>query len=294
MADTPISDPTSRAHALARSQLQRPRTYRIVRVLAVVALHAWLRLQVTGLQNIPAEGAVIVAPNHKSLLDAFVIGIVTRRHVRYMAKVELFRGPLGWLFVRLGAFPVRRGESDAEALQTARTILSGGGLVVMFPEGTRVEEPDALGSPHHGAGRLALETAAPIVPAAITGTSRLRRAPLPKLRRVQLTFLPAIEPDPSAGPDAATVLIDDRVWPAVREEYGRLRAHRGLIAAAVTALGIGGGVLARRGLDRSRPPRLLGIVEPRKVRRRSARRRWRTRVASLAGRARRRLPGAGR
>ncbi len=294
MTDKPTSDPTSRAHALARSQLQRPRTYRIVRVLAVAALHFWLRLRVTGLQNIPEEGAVIVAPNHKSLLDAFVIGIATRRHVRYMAKSELFRGPLGWLFLRLGAFPVRRGESDAQALETARAILAGGGLVVMFPEGTRVEEPDALGSPHHGAGRLALETAAPIVPAAITGTSRLRRAPLPKLRRVQLAFLPGIAADPAGGPEAATLLIDDRVWPAVTEEYGRLRARTGLIAAAVAALGIGGGVLARRQLERSRPPRLLGVVEPRKLRRRSARRRWRERVASIAGRARRRLPGSGR
>ena len=67
---------------------------------------------------------------------------------------------------------------------------------MVFPEGTRVEEPDALGAPRHGAGRLAIETGVPIVPAAITGTSHLWRGALPKLRRVQIAFLPAVEPAP--------------------------------------------------------------------------------------------------
>jgi 1-acyl-sn-glycerol-3-phosphate acyltransferase len=188
-----------------------------------------------------------------------------------MAKVELFKGPLAWLLPRLGAFPVRRGEADAEALTTARAILGSGGLVVVFPEGTRVEQPDALGSPHHGAGRLALETGAPIVPAAITGTSHLWRGALPKLRRVQLAFLPPVIPAPTAGSDAVSELIDERVWPAVQEEYGRLRARPGLIMAGLAAIGIGGGLLARRQLEAKRKPRLLGKVESRKLRRRKAR-----------------------
>ena len=139
-----------------------------------------------------------------------------------MAKTELMRGPLGWLFVRLGAFPVRRGEADADAIETARSILEQGGLVVVFPEGTRVEDPRALGSPHHGAGRLALQSGAPIVPAAIAGTHKLWLGPLPKPRRVQVSFLAPIDPQRLAGrPEAVEEIIDRRVWPSVRREYGR-------------------------------------------------------------------------
>jgi 1-acyl-sn-glycerol-3-phosphate acyltransferase len=255
--------------------------YAFVRFLAIALLRGSFRVPVSGVEHIPDQGPAIVAPNHKNFLDAFFIGIATRRHVRYMAKVELFKGPLAWLFPRLGAFPVRRGEADVEALETARTILLEGGVVVVFPEGTRVEQPDALGSPHHGAGRLALETGAPIIPAAITGTSHLWRGALPKVRRVQLTFLPAVAPEARPGHDSVSELIDDRVWPAVQEEYGRLRAKPGLIIAGLAAIGIGGGLLARRQLEATRKPRLLGKVEPRKLRRRKARTRLRARLRSL-------------
>ena len=83
-----------------------------------------------------------------------------------MGKTELFEGRRAWLLVRLGAFPVRRGESDADALETAREILRQGGLLALFPEGTRIRDPDELGDPKRGAGRLALESGAPLVPAA--------------------------------------------------------------------------------------------------------------------------------
>ena len=244
-----------------------------MRLLASLVLRSWFRLRVSGSELVPGEGPAIIAPNHKNFLDAFFVGIAMRRQVRYMAKVELFTGPLGWLFLRLGAFPVRRGEADAQAIETARLILAGGGLVVMFPEGTRVERPDALGSPHHGAGRLALETGAPIIPAAISGTSHLWRGALPRIKRVQLAFLPAVAPQPSETPEAVSQLIDERVWPAVRQEYGRLRATPGLLAAALAAAGVGGGLLAKRLTESRRQTRLLGKVEPRRLRRRGRRRR---------------------
>ena len=179
------------------NRASRGRLYAFVRALAKVVLRGWFRFRVIGAEHVPAEGPAIVAPNHKNFLDPFFVGLALRRQVRYMAKGEMFRGPLGWLFLRLGAFPVRRGAADAEALETARSILAAGGLVVVFPEGTRVADPDALGSPHHGAGRLALETGARIVPAAITGTSHLWRGALPKLKRVQLAFLPPVAAEPS-------------------------------------------------------------------------------------------------
>lgn len=269
------SDRAQRAHAFAREHGISPILYRLIRALSRGLLRLWFRIRVAGTERIPPQGRVIIAPNHKNFLDAFFIGIVTERPVRYMAKIELFRGPLAWLFPRLGAFPVRRGEADAEALTTARLILAAGGVVVVFPEGTRVEQPDALGAPHHGAGRLALETGAPIVPAAITGTSHLWRGALPRLKRVQIAFLPPVSPapDPAADQGAVAELIDGRVWPAVQEEYGRLSASPGLIAAGLAALGIGGGLVARRVRRPPARPRLLGVVEPRRLRRRGWRRR---------------------
>ena len=226
------------AHARARERGVSLSLYRLARVLLTPPLRLWFRIRVTGMEHVPRDGPAILAPNHKSFLDPLFVGLVVRRPVRYMAKVEMFRGRLAGLLLRLGAFPVRRGEADADAVDTACAILREGGLVVVFPEGTRVDERDALGSPHHGAGRLALETGAPIVPVAIKGTADLWIGPIPvpKPRVVRIAFLPPVEVTDGALGDP----IDDAVWPAVQREYGRL-AHR--------------------------PPRMLGYVEPRRVRR---------------------------
>lgn len=244
-----------------------PALYASVRAAAAVLIRLWFRVRVSGREHVPGEGPAIIAPNHKNFLDPFFVGIATPRPVRYMAKAELFKGPLGWFLVRLGAFPVRRGSADAGAIEAARAILHAGQVVVVFPEGTRIEAPDALGSPHHGADRLATETGAPIVPAAITGTSHLWRGALPKLKRVQIAFLPRVTPQAADGATPASSLIDEQVWPAVRHEYGRLRANPGLIAAGLAALGAGG-LLAKRHRERSRQTRVLGKVEPRGRRRR--------------------------
>jgi 1-acyl-sn-glycerol-3-phosphate acyltransferase len=161
-----------------------------------------------------------------------------------------------------------------------RALLEQGHVVVLFPEGTRVDEPDALGSPHHGAGRLSLETGAPIVPTAIAGTSKLWFGPMPKPRRVRLTFLEPVFPgDGPATAQATAEVIDEAVWPAVREEYGRLAATPGPIVSALAAAGLAGGLVARR-RRRHPPPRLLGFVESRRARRAKRRR-------SLLGRLRR-------
>ena len=276
-----VTHPTSaeaRAHAYARERGVSRRLYSAVRGLAAVVLRGWFRIKVTGAEHIPREGAAIIAPNHKNFLDPFFIGIATRRHVRYMAKAELLKGGGGWVLLRLGAFPVRRGGGDAEAMETARAILNAGEVVVVFPEGTRVEAADAIGSPHHGAGRLAIETGAPIVPAAITGTSHLWRGALPRIKRVQIAFLPAVVPQPSQQPDDVSGLIDELVWPAVREEYGRLRASPGVIAAGLAAVGVGGGIVARRRRAARQQTRLLDRIEPRRLRHRKAKRRLLGRV----------------
>jgi 1-acyl-sn-glycerol-3-phosphate acyltransferase len=237
------------AHRLARERgVSRP-LYALVKMLLGPFLRVWYRLAMAGAEHIPESGAAIIVPNHKSLYDSFFIAMATRRHLRFMGKSELFEGPFGRLFVRLGAFPVRRGASDQEALETARTVLRQGGLLSLFPEGTRVRDPDTLGSPRRGAGRLAIEARAPLVPCAITGTERLffPALPFPKPGRVQLAFTPAIAPaELEATPEAAAELIEGQVWPEVEREWLRLRARPGLIAAVLAALGVGGGLAYRQ------------------------------------------------
>lgn len=256
------------AHRLAREKgVSRP-LYAVVKLLVTPFMRLWFGLRTTGVDRIPAEGPVIIAPNHKSFWDAFFVGVATRRHVRFMGKTELFEGRVGPLLVALGAFPVRRGAADEDALDTARAILRQGGVLALFPEGTRIRDPEALGEPRSGAGRLALETGAPLVPAAISGSERLFLGPLPKPRRVALSFGEPIAVDGLApSPEMAHELIAEELWPEVEREFGRLRAHRGMIAAALAALGVGAGVAARRRL-RPPPPRGLARLRLRRRRRR--------------------------
>jgi 1-acyl-sn-glycerol-3-phosphate acyltransferase len=221
--------------------------YAVVRGLVVAFMRVWFRLSITGAEHIPAEGAAIVTPNHKSFWDSFFVGAATRRPLRFMGKSELFESGRGRLLVALGAFPVRRGTSDEDALETARVILRQGGLLSLFPEGTRVREPGELGEPRRGAARLALETGAPLVPAAITGTDHLFLGPLPKPKRVRLAFSPPIpvsELEPT--PEVAASLLDDQLWPEVEGQFRSLLNRRTAAAAALAALGIGAGVAARR------------------------------------------------
>ena len=234
------------AHRLAREKgVSRP-LYALVRALVTPFMRIWFRLSVTGREHIPAEGAAIVAPNHKSFWDSFFIGVATKRHLRFMAKTELIEAPYGRLLVRLGAFPVRRGEADADALETAHAVLEQGGLLALFPEGTRVRDPDELGDPKRGAGRLALEARAPMVPAAIEGTENLFAGPFPKPKRVQVAFAePIAVAEMEASPEAAGELIE-QLWPEVEGEYRRLHRRPGVIVATLTALGLGGGALLRR------------------------------------------------
>jgi 1-acyl-sn-glycerol-3-phosphate acyltransferase len=235
------------AHRLAREKgVSRP-LYALVRAIVGPWMRIWFRMHVSGAEHIPDSGPAIIAPNHKSFWDSFFIAVCTRRHVRFMAKTELIEAPYGRLLVRLGAFPVRRGQSDADALESSRTILEQGGVLALFPEGTRIRDPEELGHPKRGAGRLALETGSPLVPAAITGTEQLFLGPIPKPRRVQVAFA---EPIPAAHlpstPEAAGELVEGRLWPEVEGEYRRLRARPGLVAAGLAALGLGGGLLVQR------------------------------------------------
>jgi 1-acyl-sn-glycerol-3-phosphate acyltransferase len=137
------------------------------------------RLRVRGLEHVPAGGFVLAA-NHTSNFDPWPLGIpfLPKRQLRFMAKAELFNPILAPILRAGGAFKVRRGEGDVEAMRTAAELAREGEIVVMFPEGTRQmkglrkrHEPRA----HTGAARIALTAGVPLVPAAIAGTDRLSR-----------------------------------------------------------------------------------------------------------------------
>lgn len=224
------------AHRIARSGAGRL-AYHVVRALVLPLLRLLFLMRVTGAGNVPRSGPAVITPNHKSFWDAFFVSAATRRRVFFMGKSELFRGRRGRLFLALGGFPVRRGESDAEAIATAKAILDRGDVLALFPEGTRVSDPLSLGTPRRGAARLAIEAGAPIIPTAITGTEK-RRWPLP--RRVQVAFgEPVPVTDLEATPEHAALLTDQTIWPTIHEDYHRLKARPGVIAAGVAAVGVG-------------------------------------------------------
>ena len=119
-------------------------------------------------------GPVIIAPNHFSFMDHFFVGAFIRRRVRFMAKSQLFARPMQFVYTHGGVFPVRRGYRDEEAFITANSILERGGLIVMYCEGGRSRTGKLSDQPKRGIGRLALESGATVVPAAIHGSSKVR------------------------------------------------------------------------------------------------------------------------
>jgi len=156
------------------------RLYSAVAVVSWPLVRGIFRLRATGLENVPPDGGLVLAANHWSNFDPWPLGIplYPRRFLRFMAKSELFWFPLGAIVRAGGGFRVRRGERDAEAIDTAIELCRAGHAVVMFPEGTRRRK--GLRKRHEarwhtGAARIALEAAVPLVPAAIAGTERLAR-----------------------------------------------------------------------------------------------------------------------
>jgi 1-acyl-sn-glycerol-3-phosphate acyltransferase len=138
-----------------------------------------LRERVRGMDNLP-PGGFVLAPNHVSNLDPWPLGMPLwpRRQLHWMAKVELFKPLVGRIITWGGAFPVRRGEGDEGAIDTAVERVRAGDIVVIFPEGTRKEKgliKRHQSRPRTGAARVALRAGAPLVPAAIGGTDRLLR-----------------------------------------------------------------------------------------------------------------------
>src|SRR3954468_22186886 len=241
-------------HARARTRGVNPIVYWLIRAVLQPFAQVFWRLGRIGREHIPAEGAVLLVCNHRSIIDPFIIGLCSRRPVYYVAKEEIFRNRLvGWFASSLGAFPVRRGAADADMIETAKAILKRGDPVLMFPEGTRTR-PGPLGKPKRGVGRLALETGAAVVPVAMLGTESIRKGWRIRPSKIRVRIgaplnFPQVET--ATGPLAAAVT--DRIWPNVMLQWEWLGGLPPLRRGAV----IGGGswgtaiaiMLARAGID---------------------------------------------
>ena len=221
-----------------RTRTRRPDwVYEAVRVVLTPYLLLLHRARCIDSHNIPADGPVIIAPNHFSFLDHFFVAVFLRRKVHFMAKSQLFQRPMQFIFTHGGVFPVRRGHQDQEAFETAHAILARGDIVVMYAEAGRSRSGE-LGKPRHGLGRLALESGAPVVPTAIAGTERARnwkRLQFPKVT-VQFSEPVRFEQVPQPAKEqaqAASELVFDRV----KVLHGRLRTEgrRGAVRAARAA-----------------------------------------------------------
>ena len=240
-------------HERTRHRGVNPLVYWPARLLIAPTVRFYFRVRRLGREHIPA-GGVILASNHRSFLDPFVIGICIRRPIYFVAKRELFRNPLvGWFLNCMGAFPVRRGQSDEESVRTSLELLERGEAVVVFPEGTRIAH-GSLGRPKRGVGRLTLQSGAPVVPVAVTGSEHARDGWRIKPVRVHvrcgaaLTFPKVEDPSPFLAGE-----VTERIWPCVELQWEWLGGLPPLRTAAVLGAGSEGtaaaSVLARARLE---------------------------------------------
>jgi glycerol-3-phosphate dehydrogenase (NAD(P)+) len=238
----------------ARGRGVNPLVYWGLRAILQPFFHLYWRLSRIGREHIPATGPFILAANHRSFLDPFVIAVMARRPIYFMTKKEAFiNRPVAWLLASLGAYPIDREGGDQEAMDTTKAILARGDGVLIFPEGTRTR-PGPLGRPKRGVGRLALETGVPVVPVAIIGSEAVRKGWRIRPYKVRiragapLTF-PHVE-QPSRHLAAA---VTDRIWPCVELQWEWLGGTPRVRRAAVIGADAWGSslalALARAGLE---------------------------------------------
>jgi 1-acyl-sn-glycerol-3-phosphate acyltransferase len=194
-------------------------SYFLYGALSWPVIYGAFRLRATGVENLPPDGGFVLAANHTSNLDPWPLAMPLwpRRQLHFMAKVELFNPVLGPLLRAGGAFPVRRGERDVEAIETAVRLCREGHVVAMFPEGTRARKGLVKKFEHRprtGSARIALAAGVPLVPAAITGTDRLARLP-----RIRTAFGPPVPLDDLEGlvPREAAQVATERLMSAIYE-----------------------------------------------------------------------------
>jgi 1-acyl-sn-glycerol-3-phosphate acyltransferase len=192
--------------------------------LSLPVLKLLYRLEASGIENLPKEGGYVLAANHTSNLDPWPLGLplFPKHQLHFMGKSELFNPMLGPLLRAAGAFPVRRGERDAEAIETAVRLCKEGEVVAMFPEGTRREKglrKKFEHRPRSGSARIALAAGVPLVPAAIKGTDRLSR-----LAKVRVAYGAPVPVEDLAGLNLreAAETATERLMNSIYDLYSRL------------------------------------------------------------------------
>ena len=147
--------------------------YKIFKIICRLWFGAILRTKVVGTENIPKNGAFILAANHLSNFDPPFLGTFIDREINYMGKEELFKNPImAWICRNLHVFPVKRGAADKNAIKTALKLLKDGKCFGIFPEGTRSKD-GTLGKAQNGVSLIAAMSKAPIIPAAIVNTEKI-------------------------------------------------------------------------------------------------------------------------
>jgi 1-acyl-sn-glycerol-3-phosphate acyltransferase len=212
-----------------RSRTREPDwAYELTRILTSLYGYTFLRTRAISVEKVPGRGAVILAPNHFSFMDHFLMGCYIRRKVRFMAKSQLFKRPMQFIYTHGGVFPVRRGVGDEEMFVTARSILDRGAAITMYCEGGRSRTGKVGKQAKRGIGRLALETGAPVVPIAIYGSSHVRNWKRLQFPKVTVQYGEPICWEPVENPTreqqqavADQVLTEIRDLYAGLEEYGR-------------------------------------------------------------------------
>lgn len=227
-----------RFHERARTR-EPDWVYELVRLVTSIYCMALLRVRSIAAENVPGSGAVILAPNHFSFMDHFLMGCFLRRKVRFMAKSQLFKRPMQFIYSHGGVFPVRRGARDEEAFVTAEMILQRGGCITMYCEGGRSRSGNIAEKAKVGIGRLALETGAPVVPIAIYGSQKVRNWKRLQFPKVTVQYGEPICWERVENPTreqqqavADEILTEIRALYAGLEQHGRkgivrrLREHR--------------------------------------------------------------------
>lgn len=207
--------------------------YEAVRAATMLYALTFFRARCISSEKVPASGPVILAPNHSSFMDHFFSAAWVRRKARFMAKSQLFKPPMQWIYSHGGVFPVRRGARDDETFVTARAVLARGGTVAMYCEGGRSRTGKLADQAKPGIGRLALETGAVVVPIAIHGSNRVRnwrRLEFPKVTiQYGEPFRYAVIEAPTRAQQQA---VADEILDAIKVLYAGLEAHgrRGIVA----------------------------------------------------------------
>jgi 1-acyl-sn-glycerol-3-phosphate acyltransferase len=185
-----------------------PALYRTAKFLCYWIFRLVWRLRVVGTENIPPDGAIIFAANHRSLIDPPLLGSATHHYVNFLAKEELFRfRPFGWLIFNLHAHPLNRRGGDVAAFKMAKRVLGNGQALIVFPEGRR-SKTDELGPARAGVGLLAQMAKCPVIPTYLHNSAYLKQ-----LKPLTIAFGSSIW----AEPDESAQSVADRVMAAIAE-----------------------------------------------------------------------------